>query len=523
MPRKKKTPTRAPSATKKPGQRTPAFLPQDVRSALIGGLAIVGATVLGGTILFNTLTIALLGLLAGALSATAMRKPANSGLLAFAATFVGVVLAAGASRSPWGPFTTWGLDLVAVSVAAAIVAVALAILMERQPAAERLVRAAAVVLVLGALWYSGIDRAMRPAADGSTLVSHLSAPIDAYDASSADEDLYLSYVQRLANGRPYYSTVASSLAEVNSVRPNPIDAGTPLSYRPPTLYWLLAVVPGGGWGLVVAGLVWSSLAAVSAYFLAARLAGFAPAIVGATVVGAYCAGMATDITVVYTEWWAGVLGLASVALLVAAARLDDASAKWLARSVPTAAPAAALGAALVRELAVAFIVLGLTAVLFEPSARGRRLWIPWVAALGIAVLAYVAHWAAASSAIGDQTSIATASSWLHPDGLGLVSAMDRIGRRLIVHTWIAWIAAMLAIVGGYLASDGRTARLALLGCALGGALVLAVLYPTGAEASGLPPSYWADVVIPAILACAPLALVAVAGPPASADAPRARS
>jgi hypothetical protein len=65
-------------------------------------------------------------------------------------------------------------------------------------------------------------------------------------------------------------------------------------------------------------------------------------------------------------------------------------------------------------------------------------------------------------------------------------------------------------VCGVLAPKDLPSRLMIGGVALCGPLVLLVLRPTGWATYGVP-GYWGDLVIPTTLACAPLALVALAG------------
>jgi hypothetical protein len=472
-------------------------------AAALGILAVAACAALGATLWFTAPTLLLLGPFAGLLAALAARRASDAALAAAVGSVAGVALAAFVSRAPWDAPSTWLPDALGLSVVAAAVAFAVAYLREREPRITSWLGVAALTLLVVGVWWAGTAVATKPAMDGSTLASVLAAPPKAGTFTS-DEDIYLRYVARLRAGEPYYRAAATTLQEANRYHVKGIDVSTPLSFRLPTLYWLLSRLPAGGLPMVYAGLLWASLAAAAAFLLARRFVADAFALVAATAAGAYCANVATNTTLVQTEWWAGVLGLLSLALYLTGRGSRSHRLAWT-----LAAVAAATAAALVRELAVPFLLLGLAASLLgdEETPAVPRPWLPWAAGLAVVTLAYAAHWVSAEAVIRTlHATPAGGAPWFHPDGRGLVSAVFRIARMLATKTWVAWVVALVAMAGALLAPRDRAARLVLAAAAVAGPALLLFVYPSGVDLSGLAPSYWADVVVPTLLACVPLAL-----------------
>ena len=75
------------------------------------------------------------------------------------------------------------------------------------------------------------------------------------------------------------------------------------------------------------------------------------------------------------------------------------------------------------------------------------------------------------------------------------------------------LALLVLASAGAILTPRRTAdRLLLATTVAGGAIVVAFMYPGGvAMGTGLPPGYWGDVVMPVILACAPVGLALATG------------
>jgi len=228
-------------------------------------------------------------------------------------------------------------------------------------------------------------------------------------------------------------------------------------------------------------------------------------------VGAYYSFLALSVFLFGAELWAGAFALASCALLVNASAPAENPARRRTAFV-WAAAAAALAAALVRELGIAFVLLGLVATLADAEDRTKRLWMPWAGALAITLVVYAVHWSAARAAVASLhlTAVAHPVAWLHPDGRGLVAAVTRIGFLMALRTTVAWLLVAVAALGAIVGIRRTDARIMLGGSVIGGCAVLLVVNPGGVTYGvNIAPSYWGDMVAATVLACIPLALALV--------------
>lgn len=370
---------------------------------------------------------------------------------------------------------------------------------------QRLIGLLGLGLILVAMWSYAIARATTPDSSGQSLVEALSE-VPRLTAGSPDTALYYHIIRRVHSGEGYYQASAGVLALNNAVDPAGVNLGSPLSHRPPAMYWLLSLLPPTGIAYICVTLAVGSMGSVAAFLLARRYAVLPLALASAALVALYYAGMANSVAQLGTEVWAGAFGLLSVALLVRTAHTPG------SRRIPGSmwgAAFAAFAASLVRELGVAFVIVGLAATLGTPAMRRSGGWLPWMAALFASAVAFAVHLAMALSWLGAPSTGMPAFPWLAADGSGLLAGAVRAAGLLRLPMPIAWALIGLGLLGAVLAPRTRSERIALLTTVVGGAIVLALFHPPGTGVGGLPPGYWADLVLPSILACVPLALLVV--------------
>jgi hypothetical protein len=359
----------------------------------------------------------------------------------------------------------------------------------------------ALICIVGIMWIAAMSTAGRPAPDGTTLAGMLrtAPPIV---AQTPDEGLFLVIAQRMAGGEGYYPAAAQTLAKANEVRSGANDLRAPTSFRLPTWFWLVSRIPQDGISLVVLVLAFGTAAVLGGYALARQIVPAPAALLAAAIVAVLQYGVATHASLLDPDAVAGALALVAVALAV----------RWRLRRGPAAlghaAAAVALSAALLRELAVPFILLGLALSLVAPL-RSSKVWASWAAALAAFAAAYVAHAAAvraAVSALGPQRAYPH-MAWFDAHGRGLEALVQRLGNLTGTPVWIASLLLLLGLAGAVAVFlRDRSAGAVLLACALGGPILLTFLHPVGETVGSTVPIYWADVLMPTILACAPLTL-----------------
>jgi hypothetical protein len=457
--------------------------------------------------MFLTPSLALFGPIAGVAAALGVRGPLRAGATAAGGVVMGTLVA---SVARVASFASWGPVMLRDALVAALVAIAVRWVLERSPRLASWAAAFGLVLVIASGWWAASVQATLPLHPGVTRVGYL-ASSPTMRTGSSDEDIYLAYIHRMARGEAYYPAAVAVLSASNIAHPlGPIRIDTPLSYRLPTLYWLLSRLPADGWSLVWAMLSAGSMAAVAAYVLARQYVVAPLALASAAGLTGLYATYATVPGLLHAEIWAGALALVAVALFVLARRRPP-----HAMALMVAVAVAALAAAAVRELAAPVVALGLALTALHRDTRRQRLWVPWAVALGVTSAGYVAHWAAATAAFRAAALRGPAASdepgWWHPDGRGLYGGVDFFRSIMAWPLAAGWVAAASGLVGAIVGPRERLQRLMTATLVGGGMLVVLFLRPTGSTSTGAPVGYWSEIYVPTMVACIPLALAWLPG------------
>lgn len=445
----------------------------------------------------------LLGPLAGIVAALACRNWWLAGLAAGSGVVVGTLLGAAYSLAGSGRFSIpvvyW--PVAGLAVALGMLAAALLQWDERLTVWLAWFGVGVVVFVTCVAGWS-YSRLFNPALGATPVEFFQTTPV--MSAGSPDNDIFVLTVRRMEAGMGYYAAMGRTLTELNATRPSaPNDTSSAFAYRPPTLYWFLAALPQGGASWVLAMLVVVATAVVAAWTIAARYVNPAIALAGTMLVGAYLSGFAGAILPA-AEPWAGALGLVSVALALKSLSVRNRPLAWA-----TGAAAIALLATMTRELAVGFLLVGLASTLVAERTRSRRLWIPWVVALVLVAFAYLGH-AQAVAALSHSSPMigGQAGNYVDATGKGLAASVGDLGNLSWWAASMAWVVWALGLVGSVIAPRDLPRRVLLGSVAVGGSVALFFLHPWAAP--GFPvPGYWGHVVLPTVVACAPLAFARV--------------
>ncbi len=483
---------------------SPAGPLSGMRDDLIALVAIVVITGAGAGLYFRTPVYLTLGLVAGLAAGIGCARWWRAIVVAAAGVVAGTVLASAVSDPPWHGNLFWVPGALECAIVAALLGAAVYYAVARSSSLTPLVSALAVSAILATMCLSGLTLASLRTAQGFAPIERLGTTPQLTPQSS-DEDLYLNYLAHLRNGEPYHTSAVAVISEMNTHRTqSPVALDSPLSYRLPTLYWLLARLPSPA-AFVDLVLLVSCLGVGAAYVLARQFVARVPALAGASLVASLLSGYA-GLMLLDAETWAGILAICAV-MFVALARRHEKRALLM----HAAAAACVLLAASLRELSVAFLMLGLIAALADRSGNRRRAWIPWVVASLATGGIYTAHWTAARAAYrGTAGSHTIAFPWFHADGSGLLSAVRLAANHAWVLPWFAWVFVLLGMAGSVLAPKDLPSRVMIVGVAVVGPLALLLLHPPGWATYGVP-GYWGDLFIPTTLACVPLAFAALPG------------
>ena len=318
----------------------------------------------------------------------------------------------------------------------------------------RLPRAAALAILLALL---------ALIAYGLWLTAH-AAPATPPAHAVNGPKFYGAIVERLRAGEDYERAAVTELrAEGGPLKPF-------VTVRPPALALALSRLPGPLWGAIA--LKAAALTALIAWTICLSRLGSRAFWLGATLV--VLTGLATPIVgangiYLFHEAWAGILIAISLAL-----RTDD---RWRAAAV------VGLMAALVRELAMPYLLVMALVALYE-RRRGEALGF----ALALAAAAGALAWHAAAETALTRPGDVASPGWFALDGWDFV--LRTAEWSLVVAALGAWVAAVivpLALVGAIDRPGGLGMRLALL----------LIGYSLGFMVIGRPSNaYWGLVTAP---------------------------
>lgn len=232
------------------------------------------------------------------------------------------------------------------------------------------------------------------------------------DAMLLDEELYLGTLDGMRRGEGFYQ----AQNDMFNVNPGRWDTRSPLSYRQPLLTYVWLVLRSGS----VIGIFWGVLAVASmiaAFRMAATLVRPELALVApAALCAIYSLMLRHPIRILYAETWAAPMVVTAGALcglvLVEVERASGATRRsWVLSALGAAS---ALSALLLRELSLAAISFMVLALLLDAEARQRRLWLPWIAGLGVWLAQYLIHIIQVLAVSQGDPPSPTMPSYLHP-------------------------------------------------------------------------------------------------------------
>lgn len=364
--------------------------------------------------------------------------------------------------------------------------------------ARRVTRAALVLLVAG-MWAAGLARAALGDATGVGIGEWLDAPA-AITAAQSDDELYRAYIASLRDGRPYYASVQEALVYANQVRAGRVDTGSFTSFRQPALYVVLAAT-GSGAGIVWAALALASVAVLAAFALGHTFVADPVALAGPVAVAGWGAAVASSTLSIEAEAWAGMLVLASLSMAVWRARSPRAALWWHA-----GAALAATSAALVREIAAPLLLIGLAVALFDSGLRRHRIWIPWAAGCLAFALGYATHINAVEAFLVPVDGLAGGlTAWWHPDGSGVVGTVLLAAQAAVLPVALYAIVTAVGLAGPLVPRMDRARRALLVSVVTGGMVLSLLVRAPSFSATGGLVNTWGALLLPATLACVPLA------------------
>lgn len=477
-----------------------------LRGLAIAVVSVSMITMAGQGILFVPPGLLVLAPLSGLTTALVCRRPLSAALAVLVSVPLGTLLATIMSQRPTVGVGLWLPTSLLTAAVGATVGAAVCWALARRPSWRSAAAALAVLLIASALVYTAVTFATATDANGSSAVSEMSSP-PALERGSGDHVLFLNAIARMRNGEGYYQAMAEALLESNRAGRPFNEATSVFRYRLPTLYVLLAMLPANGTRYVTGLALVGALASAAADVLA-RTAVLEPlALIGCAAVAAYLGFVASTFVALDTEPFAGAFGIVTVALFAASyVSRRRAVLMW-------AAAVAALLAALMRELGLPFVLLGLAATIADRESRERREWIPWTIALACTLAAYIGHYLSVKAVVSAlEITPGPAESpfpWLNPDGLGLRTSVYRFAAVSGIREAAAWAIVAAGCVGAVVGTRNRGATVMAGGVTIGGAIVYLLVHPIGAQVDGLPPAYWGDVILPTMIACAPLCFALV--------------
>ena len=368
-----------------------------------------------------------------------------------------------------------GLALGVVCAAAVALGVGALASVRWRPAAQ--VAALGAVLLV-ALWFAGVlPGALHDGPRQARTADVATQPQpEQYGFDGLD---YLRTYHLMKQGTGYYD--AFKQAQTEDVRHDATFLTSPFNYREPFLFEVWKFLPGSDGGdLLDWFIVWSLVALVAAYLVAASLTEPGPALLAPVIlIGFLFYLWWTSTWFLFAEAWAAPLGVAAVGCLLRRWRV--AGLVFLIAAVAT------------REFMVLLVPAWLLAWWLADRGRLRSTWwVPAVAVLGPAVVLGAHLLAVPQPAPGG----AGVGGWLHGGPSHLLAAL-RYGWDVVPGaSWVPLVIAAAAVVAAALALP-RWRMAALLA-----ATVLPPLFLLAAG-SGAWDYYWGAFYAPLAVAVAP--------------------
>ena len=437
------------------------------------------------------------GVVAGVLAPSFALAPVASG----AGLCVGLL-----TMPPW--FSQDNLPLMLMALAAGLVVSAVVgFVVSQQWVSETSIAVIAVaVLVVIVIALAG-SIANSPQSDGFTEFDVLrTRPVAGQQWD--DGTFYRAVVWNMRDGMSYLDAYRQGFHDNARWAADP---DVVFAVRTPLLFWLWRMSPG--WPISP---FWLLLALTCASMLVTPFV-LSPAvspvlgIPAAAALAVYALGfMFAPGLLFLSEIWGGLL---AVLVLAAYARSQNASSPrpWMLVAV-----AIALLAALVRELMVFLLLAGLVAAFFGGKKDRQFAAISWGSALGVFLLAWLAHYASARRIL---TPIESRSfMWFKYGGWSNLYAGVTTATQGFRATWIPAALVVLGVLGALAARQARHRAFAVL--VVGMPLVGFLFAGTDAVqfGTGIRVNYWGAIVLPSLLVLAPAALGWIPGMRGGVDA-----
>lgn len=196
-----------------------------------------------------------------------------------------------------------------------------------------------------------------------------------------DDAIYRAVFYHIHNGVPYYSAYVKAWLGLKHKPPLPAAV---VAYRLPTMYWIWGLLPKDAFLIEIVFLFCASIGVLSAAWITAQLASVRYAPLAAAALAAYAMATGMTVYVTYVDLPAACIALAGIALYARAEITGKTRYLWAAASV-------VLFAAFIREILVYLIVLAIFANLFGRAHHRLHRAAPWLAAMGVFALGYLAH------------------------------------------------------------------------------------------------------------------------------------
>lgn len=461
------------------------------RDAVAVALALITYAAVGGG-LFDAVYAPVLtvGLALGLVAGLAAGSPVSAALAAGGCGLIGAIVAA-----PEG--ASGALSVAVIAAVAAASGLGVRIVLDSGVLRTSIVVALGMLLVVGNLWLTTSVWGPSPGTiEGMSTFQFLAAPPpDGIEQN--DQQYYLSVYYRMKSGAPYYRAIREAY-HANAAWG--YDPPSVMAVREPALFELWAATPGDGRSIVWLLAVLGTAAAFAALFLAGPAAGPAAGLTAAAAVSAYFAHFTTLPVVTWSEPWAGALALLAAAALVASSGEDGRRRTALLWG---AAMAAALAVA-VRELMLFVPAAGVASAFLAGRDRRREALAAWGASLAVSLAALGLHVWAASAIVTPRDQ--GMSTWVGRGGLDAMTAAMTTGARFFAGpSFVPVVLGLLGAVAAVAAFRGRD-RAFLAACSLLPLGLFLVVWNGAIDvATGRAVNYWGGIVMPLLLALAPVA------------------